>query len=107
MPPRSRTRWSGGGPPPPPPSSRARPGPRRGWRRGGGAAAAPAIGRVLPGTAALLAVASVVAAWVTAALTRHARLFGCLLASGVLAVAPARGVVWGRDGPGGRAVGRM
>ncbi len=61
--------------------------------------AAPAIERVLTGTAALLAVASVVAAWVTAALTRHARLFGCLLASGVLAVALSRGVAWVLDGP--------
>ncbi len=62
--------------------------------------AAPVLERLLTGAATLLAVASVVAAWLTAALARRPRLFGYLLVGGVAAAALARGVAWALGGSG-------
>ncbi|SFN86347.1 Lysylphosphatidylglycerol synthase TM region [Geodermatophilus obscurus] len=62
--------------------------------------AVPTLERVLTWAAALLAVASVVAAWLTAALTRRPRLFGYLLVGGVIAAVLARAVGWVLDGDG-------
>ncbi|WP_456851930.1 lysylphosphatidylglycerol synthase domain-containing protein [Geodermatophilus sp. SYSU D00742] len=60
----------------------------------------PAVDRVLVGAVTLLVLAAVTAAWVAPLVTRHHRLFGHLLVSGVLAVALLRGVeeVVGRAG---------
>ncbi|MGR7027074.1 lysylphosphatidylglycerol synthase domain-containing protein [Geodermatophilus sp. URMC 62] len=62
--------------------------------------AAPAVERFVTGAAALLVVASVVAAWVTPAVTRRWRLSGYLLVGGVLAVALAQAAGWLLDGGG-------
>ncbi|MGY1703524.1 flippase-like domain-containing protein [Geodermatophilus sp. SYSU D00697] len=57
----------------------------------------PAAERVLVGTAGLLLLAAVTAAWVAPLVTRHHRLFGHLLVGGVLAVALLRGAEWAVD----------
>ncbi|MGY1621073.1 flippase-like domain-containing protein [Geodermatophilus sp. SYSU D00965] len=73
----------------------------------------PTVGQLLLGTASLLVLAGVTAAWVAPLVTRSHRLFGHLLLSGLLSVALLRGAGWvvdqgdtdvGRDGGGDGAL---
>ncbi|SDO46939.1 lysylphosphatidylglycerol synthase transmembrane domain-containing protein [Geodermatophilus sp. DSM 45219] len=54
----------------------------------------PAVGRILAGAVTLLVLASLVGAWAAPLVTRHARLLGHLLISGVLAVLLLLGAGW-------------